>query len=265
MLLILAATIASAAALSITAPKALVLSSDGSQLRSESLVNPPSTPITLHSTDTLKLTFTVQEKDQGVRPHQTFLRFYDADSGEEGIQPVRVSASGKAKFDLNMARPPLSLPPTTDKPIHVSLILGSFTHPPAKIYLFDLVLPESQPPPQHPDEASFHVLPEIQHTFRPEQKVPPKAISAFFAGLVVSPWLVLITLYSSVPQKLTHIGSPNILGFITLLAAFETLLLWYWVDLRLGQVLLYGALLGSLTVAAGNRALSSVAKWRVGK
>lgn len=50
----------------------------------------------------MKLSFTITDKDEskGVQPHQTFLRFYDATTGEEGIQPVRVSSSGKAKFEL---------------------------------------------------------------------------------------------------------------------------------------------------------------------
>lgn len=52
--------------------------------------------------DTLKLTFQVVEKEdgKGVQPHQTFLRFYDEVTGEEGIQPIRVASNGKAKFDL---------------------------------------------------------------------------------------------------------------------------------------------------------------------
>lgn len=44
--------------------------------------------------------------------------------------------------------------------------------------------------------------------------------------------------------------------FLALLAAFEGLLFWYWVDLRLGQVLMYGAGLAVLTTAAGKKALS---------
>ena len=52
--------------------------------------------------DILKLTFQVVDKEagKGVQPHQTFLRFYDEKSGEEGIQPVRVTPGGKAKFEL---------------------------------------------------------------------------------------------------------------------------------------------------------------------
>jgi oligosaccharyltransferase complex subunit delta (ribophorin II) len=98
-----------------------------------------------------------------------------------------------------MARPPPSLPPTSDTPLSVSLILGSFEHDPAKFDLFDLSLPRSKPPPQHPDEPSFHPRPEIHHTFRPDPKSPPRAVSAAFTALVLAPWLVLIALVSSYP------------------------------------------------------------------
>lgn len=59
-------------------------------------------PVTLGPNDKLKLTFQVAEEgtDKGVQPHQTFLRFFDSTTGEEGIQPVKVSSSGKAKFEL---------------------------------------------------------------------------------------------------------------------------------------------------------------------
>jgi hypothetical protein len=93
-----------------------------------------------------------------------------------------------------MARPPSSLPPTTSAPLKVTLVLGSFVHTPTKFELFDLYLPLSHPAPQHPDEPSFHLLPTIEHTFRPDPKLPPRAISAFFAGLVISPWFILIGL-----------------------------------------------------------------------
>jgi oligosaccharyltransferase complex subunit delta (ribophorin II) len=71
-------------------------------LKRLSTVSSLSTPLTLSPTDVLKLTFQVIEKDggKGVQPHQTFLRFFDEVSGEEGIQPVRVTSGGKAKFEL---------------------------------------------------------------------------------------------------------------------------------------------------------------------
>ncbi len=185
-----------------------------------------------------------------------------------------------------MARPPASLPPTTENPLKVSLYLGSFVHDPVQYELFDLVVPPSQPPAQHPDEAAFHPRPEIVHTFRPEQKVPPKFISALFTLFLAAPWIVLLGLVSLLPAlsiylvrvaytgarqwahirpQVPHLLSPSILPFIATLGAFEALLVWYWVDLHLGQVLLYGAILSVPTALTGRRALAAVGDWRLGK
>ena len=67
-----------------------------------SLAHKISTPVQLLGKETLKFTFQVVDKDsgKGVQPHQTFLRFYDEKTNEEGIQPVRVTPGGKAKFEL---------------------------------------------------------------------------------------------------------------------------------------------------------------------
>lgn len=95
-----------------------------------------------------------------------------------------------------MARPPSSLPPTTNEPLTVTLILGSFKHTPAKLDIFDLTLPVSHAAPQDSEAASFHTLPLIHHTFRPDQKMPPKFISLLFSGFVLAPWVVLLGLVS---------------------------------------------------------------------
>ena len=94
----------------------------------------------------------------------------------------------------NMAKPPLYLPPTADTPLQVSLLIGSPSHSPLAVSLFDLKIPASHPAPAHPDEASFSLLPEIHHTFRPEPKLPPRPFSAFFSLVVLTPWLVLLGL-----------------------------------------------------------------------
>ena len=66
-----------------------------------SLENTPSTVVDLSLREILKITFQViDNENKGVQPHQTFLRFYDEKSGEEGIQPIRVTPGGKAKFEL---------------------------------------------------------------------------------------------------------------------------------------------------------------------
>lgn len=106
-----------------------------------------------------------------------------------------------------MNKPPTSLPPTTSDPLQVSLLLGSYTHDPAIIELFDLTLPPSLPAPQHPEEETYNPRPEIFHTFRPEPKSPNKAISAVFSGLVLAPWAVLlglVCLFEPVPSSNVH-------------------------------------------------------------
>ena len=111
-----------ASVLTLQSPRFTIFASDASQLRSEpcvpattrtrypanvtdtcsiSLAHKPSTAVTLGPTDSLKLTFQiVDENGKGVQPHQTFLRFYDPVTGEEGVQPVKVTPGGKAKFEL---------------------------------------------------------------------------------------------------------------------------------------------------------------------
>ncbi|KIJ99933.1 hypothetical protein K443DRAFT_679613 [Laccaria amethystina LaAM-08-1] len=264
----LLAVAAQASLLSLHSPRLTVSDSTGSQLRFEpiSLAQDSRIPVELAAKDILKFTFQVVEKDngKGIQPHQTFLRFYDEKSGEEGIQPIRVTPGGKAKFELNMSKPPLSLPPSTDAPLKVTLLIGSSLYSPLSIDLFDLVVPRSAPAPIHADEASFHLLPEIKHTFRPDQKLPPRPISAIFTVLVLSPWVVLLSLWTQVVPIQTRLLSLNVLPFILSLGAFEGLLLWYWVDLKLGQVLLYGAVLSIPTFFAGKHALSNIASKRLG-
>ena len=184
-----------------------------------------------------------------------------------------------------MARPPLSIPPTSTAPLKVTLLLGSYLHSPLKIELFDLYVPASHPPIPHPDEASFHPLPAIEHTFRPEQRLPPKPISAAFAALVLSPWVVLFGLvrqsickilspptkhtivvqWAQISPRVPRLFSPSILPFTLTLGAFEGLLIWYWIALKLGQVLLYGSILGVITIFTGRHALASIGDRRVGR
>ncbi|KAJ7706382.1 oligosaccharyl transferase delta subunit [Mycena rosella] len=267
-LLFLAAT-ARASLLTLHAPRVTTYDSTGAGLRTEvlKLTEKPRLPMAVGPTDSLKLTFQIVEEGdgaKGVQPLQTFLRFYDPKSGEEGIQPLRVTPAGKSKFELIMAKPPLSIPPTTDSPLQVTLIIGSPKHSPLKIDLFDLTLPESQPPTEHPDEATFHPLPMIEHTFRAPNKQPPRPISALFAALTFAPWAVLIALWSQVFPGVPYLFSPSILPFTASLGAFEALLVWYWVDLKLGQVLTYGGILAVVTLFTGKTALASIGARRVG-
>jgi len=251
--------------LTIQSPRLTVFGSEGDQLRSEAVsLTKRLDAVTLGPNDKLKFTFQVAEQgtDNGVQPHQTFLRFFDSTTGEEGIQPIKTTPSGKAKFELNMAKPPSSLPPSGSAPLHVSLILGSFVHSPATLDLFDLYIPPSAPAPVHPEEALYHPRPEIMHTFRPDPKLPPRPISAFFAALVLAPWAVLFVLWGAVRPGVPHLFSPSILSFVLSLALIEGLLFWYWIELRLGEILLYGSGAATLALLLCKQALSGIATRR---
>ena len=112
-----------ASSLTLQSPRFTISSADATQLRAEPYVSTSQclenavvlTPLclcrlstarkpsalSLGPKDVLKVTFqVVDEEGKGVQPHQTFLRFYDEVSGEEGVQPVKVTAGGKAKFEL---------------------------------------------------------------------------------------------------------------------------------------------------------------------
>ena len=78
-----------------------------------SLAHKPSPALSLGSSDTLKLTFQIVDEDgKGVQPHQTFLRFHDPITGEEGVQPVKVTSGGKAKFELVRSLNHVPAPPS---------------------------------------------------------------------------------------------------------------------------------------------------------
>ncbi|KAF8911286.1 hypothetical protein CPB85DRAFT_1551449 [Mucidula mucida] len=239
--LLLLASTASAALLTLQSPRITITGSDGSQLRSDplSLKQQLAQPVTLSQTDILKITFQTVDADsgKGIQPQQTFLRFYDEHSGEEGIQPLRVTNGGKVKFELNMAKPPLSFPATSDAPLKVSLILGAVGYTPLNVNLFDLFVPASQA-----------IL-----------------ISAMAAGLVWPLGLFFLGSYwGHVSPKMPRLLSAKILPFTATLGAFEVLMVWYWVDLKLGDVLLYGGLLGVVTIFTGQYALSSISERRLG-
>jgi len=142
---------------------------------------------------------------------------------------LKVTSAGKAKFDLvrcchnplsltdtyhiyqnfilyyhllqNMAKAPAWLPPSTDAPLDVSVIIGSFKYQPINQPLFQITLPPSAPAPTTPDAVHYSAQPEIQHTFRPDAKIPMKAISALFTLATLSPWVVLLGLVSDTPPS----------------------------------------------------------------
>jgi oligosaccharyltransferase complex subunit delta (ribophorin II) len=59
-----------------------------------------------------------------------------------------------------------------------------------------------------------------------------------------------------------HLFSPSVLSFVLSLGLIEGLLFWYWIELRLGQILLYGSGAATLALLTGKQALVGIAKRR---
>jgi oligosaccharyltransferase complex subunit delta (ribophorin II) len=98
-----------------------------------------------------------------------------------------------------MNKPPSGLPPTVAaQPLRADLLLGSFVHGPTTLPLFDIIMPASGTAPASPEESTYHPLPEIVHTFRPEQKLPVTALSGLFALAVLAPWPILLFLVCAI-------------------------------------------------------------------
>ena len=68
---------------------------------------PLAKPVSLGSTDTLKLSLTAKDDGQGRRPHQAFLVLQEQDSGLEAPFPLTVKESGKAAIQI--VRDPLAV------------------------------------------------------------------------------------------------------------------------------------------------------------
>ncbi|KAG1745394.1 uncharacterized protein EDB91DRAFT_1236327 [Suillus paluster] len=223
-----------AASLPLHSPRFMISASDVTQL----LFTKKPEPLTLGATDTLKFTFQITENDNGKVSNRS-KRSSDSMtvSGKEGIQPVRVTPGGKAKFELVL--PTCDLHPSpqlrTDS-LEVSFMLGSFVHAPEKYDLFDLSIPTSQTPTEHSDEASFHILPVIKHTFRPDQRSPPRLISAVFAAA-----------WSKINFRVYNLFAPSIVPFTALLAVLNR------------------GIFAIPTVFAGKQALFATGEWRAGR
>jgi len=85
-------------------------------------------------------------------------------------------------------------------------------------------------------------------------------------GIILEPNIDLVCTshkWTAIPHNTPKLIDSHIAPFVLLLAAFEALLVQYWIGLKLSQVLVYGGILGIVTAAAGKRALAATGKRRL--
>lgn len=62
--------------------------------------SPLSKPVSLGTTDTLKLSLTAKDNGKGKRPHQAFVVLQEQESGLEAPFPLTVKENGKASAQI---------------------------------------------------------------------------------------------------------------------------------------------------------------------
>ncbi|ORX39566.1 Oligosaccharyltransferase subunit Ribophorin II-domain-containing protein [Kockovaella imperatae] len=259
-------------ALGIKQGKIAITSPDGLHDATYPLEPPTSLsqPIVLSEGSTLKLTFNSVDKASGnaVFPQQAHLLFEDSKGGEDVTLPVSVKSNGRASWTFNTAKP-ISALTHTHGPLHLTLLLSALdSHTPLHYPIGELQLPSSilkaplrrrhdLPPRQ--GEPAFQPQQELFHTFNQGEKSVGFIKSALGTGVVLSPWGVLLGLYSQISPKLDYKTPPSSAYlFLVSLAALEALIFVYWVGLRLYQLLPMFILLALVSAYTGKVALKAL-------
>ncbi|GAA5907642.1 uncharacterized protein JCM6883_001844 [Sporobolomyces salmoneus] len=248
-----------------------------STFSSDSTPSPPLREVVLSSTDTIKLSFQVTdgETSQPVQPQQAIVSWQPVDErekreyGKQFAAVVKVRNNGKARWELDLARAPTSLLSLSKSPISLTLLLGSAKYKGLSIPLGtfqlseSLALPFPYPPnedlPAHWEVEKYSQQPRIDWTFRPAEKRVGTVVSALGLGMVLAPWVVLLSVLSYLRPSLS-LRSPTLSQSILLvsLVSFEALFVTYWVKLRLIPTLPYFALLSGVVVLSGKKALGEM-------
>ncbi|KAK4220210.1 Dolichyl-diphosphooligosaccharide--protein glycosyltransferase subunit 2 [Rhypophila decipiens] len=255
------------ATVSITAKKA----SDGGVKEKLSQKSPLSTPISLGSTDALKIILTAKDSGKGKRPHQAFVILKDQESGLEAPFPMTVKDNGKAVVNINQKEIPTQLLVST-KPLHASIVIGSFGASQgvnAHVFNLQTTTDASLPAPSYEKPIRYGKKPEIHHTFKADPRSPPMAISIFFgvAVLVTIPalfvgWFVLGANVNHLPKALSTAPVSHAL-FLGSIVAMEFVFFLYYTTWNLFQVLPVIGLVGTVTVLSGTKALGEVQSRRL--
>ncbi|CCG83166.1 Putative uncharacterized protein [Taphrina deformans PYCC 5710] len=217
---------------------------------------PSSEPIyaSLWPEEKLKLLLTIKEDDDAKKPHQAMLLVKDSESDLEANLVIPVKSTGRGS--LTVAYKDLGPLLTQHKSIDLTLVLGGFGETlPLVQHIATISLEETKSSPiVAPIKAlRYGALPEITHTFREAEKMPPKTISIFFslvlltglAGLAGA-WLTLGVNMNAFPTALKN-APITYTVFLGSLFALEGSLFLYWTQWRIMTAL---AALVTLSVPA---------------
>ncbi|GAB1310046.1 Dolichyl-diphosphooligosaccharide--protein glycosyltransferase subunit 2 [Madurella fahalii] len=228
-------------------------------------------PISLGSTDTLKVSLTAKDDGKGKRPHQAFLVLREQDSGLEAPFPLTVKENGKAAAQISQKDLPIQLLVST-KPLKASVILASFGSAQglnAPVFDVKVETDPNAPAPSYEPPVRYGKKPEIHHIFRPDPKSPPKVVSLFFAVAVIATLPALFIGWATLGGNLNHfskaIGAAPLshATFFGSILAMEFVFFMYYTSWNLFQTLPVIGAVAAVTVLSGTKALGEVQSRRL--
>ncbi|CAP59887.1 uncharacterized protein PODANS_1_2120 [Podospora anserina S mat+] len=228
-------------------------------------------PLSLGSTDTLKISLTAKDNGQGKRPHQAFVILKEKETGLEAPFPLTVKESGKAVASITHKDLPVQFL-HSDGPLEASIILGSFGSSKAlNAPVFDVKLQKDPnvPLPPYEKPVRYGKKEEIHHIFRADPTSPPKVISIFFALFVLATVPVLFISWIFLGANLNHlskaIGAAPVshATFFGSILAMEGVFFLYYTTWNLFQALPVIGAVAVVTMLSGTKALGEVQSRRL--
>ncbi|KAI1392742.1 Oligosaccharyltransferase subunit Ribophorin II-domain-containing protein [Hypoxylon trugodes] len=231
----------------------------------------PKSPITLDSSDSLKLVLTAKENGKGKRPHQAFLVLRELASGLEAPFPLTVKDNGKAVVEIKHSDLPVQLAIET-APLEASLIIASFgSSKGLSTIVFDVQLTRdpAAAPIVYEKPLRYGKLPEIHHIFRSDPTSPPKIVSLVFVLAVLATvpalfiaWIVLGANVSHLPKALGTAPLAHA-AFFGSIVAMEGVFFLYYSSWNLFQTLPAVGVVSVVAFLSGAKALGEVQSRRL--
>ncbi|KAE8145105.1 Oligosaccharyltransferase subunit Ribophorin II-domain-containing protein [Aspergillus avenaceus] len=224
-----------------------------------------SKPVSLGSTDTLKVSLTARDGSSATRAHQVFLFLQDPETGLDISYPFNVKDNGKSKVELTQKDLPVQFL-SVSEPLDARFLIGSFGS--SEAYngaAFKLAVTRN---PDHPvptvEVSRYGKLPEIHHIFKDGPSSPPIVITLTFVAMVLAALPILAGVWITLGANVCHLpkafkSSPiSHAVFLGSLLSIEGIFFLYYKSWTLFQILPAVAAVGTVAFISGSRALGEV-------
>lgn len=244
----------------------------------------PPVVVRLDATQKLKLQLTPRLDGDAKRPHQCMVVVRDSRSSAAADAANAIASAPEAAlmvpFKAGTSRGSLALSQKDFGPVFLSgsgavdivLAIGGFgddTPLQQHVATIEFVFDPKSPAPTAPTVARYGPRPEITHTFRADQKMPPVVVSLVFSGAVLVGLVGLVGAWAALGGDLADLGGAvqkapvAYLGFLGAVFGVEAFLVVYWLQLRIFTAIAALFLSAAVAFFTGRPALDEVKRRRL--